>query len=215
MVGVTELLADRDHVFVGFDGVVCTVFDTTGARTAADRLKPLVGHVLPDEVAATGDPFAVLSYAASCGPNTADAVHRQLARLELEALVVAGPVPGSVELIGELAWRGFTVTAVGNQSMDAVRSHLSLHDLQYEVKRISARASGDPALLLPGTALIDAAVRGVGASPDQCVLIGGTPPELQAARAAGVATIAVAPVAPLTPPPDVVVADLAELRLAG
>ncbi|GAA4540541.1 HAD family hydrolase [Amycolatopsis samaneae] len=214
MVGAAELLADRDHVLVGFDGAVCTVFDNERARGAADRLRPLVGPVLPDEVAASGDPFAVLAYAASCGPNTADAVHRQLARLELEAQLVAGPVPGSTELIGALAWRGFTVTVVANQSVDAVRNHLALHELQDKAKRISARASGDPDQLLPGTALVDAAIRGVGASPERCVLIGRTPQELQAARAAGVATIALAP-GKLRPPPDVVVADLAELRLAG
>ena len=42
------------------------------------RLRQLLGAHLPRDVARTGDPFAVLRYAASCGENTGYFVERQL-----------------------------------------------------------------------------------------------------------------------------------------
>lgn len=81
-----ELLASRDHVFLDFDGPVCAVFSALPAPEVADRLKSLLSPGQPDDIAATSDPLGILAFAASCGPNTAAVVERQLKRFEIEAV---------------------------------------------------------------------------------------------------------------------------------
>ncbi|MEC3980249.1 HAD family hydrolase [Amycolatopsis sp. H20-H5] len=220
MAEVGELLAARDHVFLDFDGPVCAVFAAVPALEVAERLKPLVGHALPAEIVATGDPLDVLAYAATCGPSTARVVERQLGRLEQEAVTSATPTPGVEELLEALVARGFTVTIVSNNSADAVRSFLVLRDLARHVRGISARTTADPAVLKPSPALLEAAMRSVGAAPRQCVMVGDSARDLEAARAAGVASIAFAPDPARRAKlealcPDAVVGTLADLRLAG
>ncbi|WP_037314817.1 HAD family hydrolase [Amycolatopsis orientalis] len=220
MAGVKELLQEKDHVFLDFDGPVCDVFAELAASEVADRLKKLVGPDLPDEVSAAVDPFDVLRYAASCGPNAAHVVERQLARLENEAVSSISPAPGIAEVLDEWVAQGFTVTIVSNNSTDSIRSFLTLHDLASHVRRISARITGDPAHLKPRPALLDAAVRALGTSPARCVMVGDSAADVLAARAAGVASVALATtsakrktLAALAP--DALVGSLAHLRFAG
>ncbi|MEV6909870.1 HAD-IA family hydrolase [Amycolatopsis sp. NPDC051071] len=219
MTGVRELLQDKDHVFLDFDGPVCDVFARLPAREVADRLKQLVGPGLPREVSASADPFDVLRYAASCGPNAAHVVERQLSRLENEAVSLVSPAPGVPELIREWVSQGFTVTIVSNNSVEAIRAFLTVHELAGHVRRISARAMSDPEHLKPQPALLDAAVKALGTSPGKCVMVGDSAADVLAARAAGVASVAFA----TTPAkrkslaalaPDALVSDLADLRLA-
>jgi HAD superfamily hydrolase (TIGR01662 family) len=219
MTGVRELLQEKDHVFLDFDGPVCDVFAELRAREVADRLKKLVGPDLPREVSASADPFDVLRYAASCGPNAAHVVERQLSRLENEAVSLVSPAPGVPELLGEWAAQGFTVTIVSNNSAEAIRSFLTVHELAEQVRRISARTTSDPDRLKPHPALLDAAVKALGTSPGQCVMVGDSAADVLAARAAGVASIAFAPTpakrkALAALAPDALVSDLADLRLA-
>ncbi|RSN35977.1 HAD family hydrolase [Amycolatopsis sp. WAC 01416] len=220
MAGVEELLQEKDHVFLDFDGPVCDVFARLPSSEVADRLKRLVGPDLPADVNASADPFDVLRYAASCGPNTAHVVERQLSRLEGEAVALISPAPGVAEVLREWVAQGFTVTIVSNNSVDAIRSFLSLHELAEQVRGISARTTSDPARLKPQPMLLDAAVRALGTSPRQCVMVGDSAADILAARAAGVASIALATtqakrraLAALSP--DALVTDLADLRLAG
>ncbi len=218
MTGVKELLREKDHVFLDFDGPVCDVFAELPAREVADRLRRLVGPDLPADVRVTADPFDVLEYAWSCGPNTAHVVERQLSRLEGEAVSLIAPAPGAREAIREWVAQGFTVTIVSNNSVDAIRSFLTLYELAEHARRISARSTSDPGQ--PNPTLIEAAMRALGASPGQCVMIGDSAADVLAARAAGVASVALA----VTPAkrdalasvdPDALVSALADLRSAG
>ncbi|WP_410650189.1 HAD family hydrolase [Amycolatopsis sp. cmx-4-54] len=216
MTGVKELLQEKDHVFLDFDGPVCDVFARLPASEVADRLKRLI----EPEVIASSDPFDVLRYAASCGPNAAHVVERQLSRFEGEAVALTSPAPGVVEVLHDWRAQGFTVTIVSNNSVDAVRSFLGMHELAEFVRGISARTSSDPARLKPRPALLDSAMKALGTSPAQCVMVGDSAADILAARAAGVASIALAK----TPgkrrtlaalDPDALVGALADLRLAG
>ncbi|OXM55700.1 HAD family hydrolase [Amycolatopsis alba] len=220
MTGVEELLREKDHVFLDFDGPVCDVFAKLTASEVADRLKRLVGPDLPAEVSASADPFDVLRYAASCGPNTAHVVERQFSRFEGEAVAQVSPAPGVEEVLRGWVAKGYTVTIVSNNSVDAIRSFLTLHELTGQVRRISARTTSDPAHLKPHPTLLDAAVKALGTSPRQCVMVGDSAADVLAARAAGVASIALA----TTPAkrrtlaaldPDALVSALADSTLAG
>ncbi|MFD5246339.1 HAD family hydrolase [Amycolatopsis sp. NPDC058340] len=216
MGGVRELLQEKDHVFLDFDGPVCDVFARLPASEVADRLKRLV----EPEVIASADPFDVLRFAASCGPNAANVVERQLSRFEGEAVAQISPSPGVADVLRDWRAQGFTVTIVSNNSVDAVRSFLGLHDLAELVRGIIARTTSDPARLKPRPALLDAAVKALGTSPGQCVMVGDSAADILAARAAGVASIALAKTpakrrALAALDPDALVTDLADLRLAG
>ncbi|MEU3621645.1 haloacid dehalogenase [Amycolatopsis coloradensis] len=219
MAGVKELLREKDHVFLDFDGPVCDVFAKLPSSEVADRLKRLVGPDLPHEVSAAADPFEVLRYAASCGPNAAHVVERQLSRLENEAVSMVPPAPGAVEVIREWVAQGFTVSIVSNNSVEAIRAFLTVHELVEQVRRISARASSDPAHLKPHPVLIEAAVKALGTSPGKCVMIGDSAADVLAARAAGVASVALATTSAKRRSlaalhPDALVSDLTDLRLA-
>ncbi|WP_410656537.1 HAD family hydrolase [Amycolatopsis sp. lyj-112] len=220
MTGVKELMQEKDHVFLDFDGPVCDVFAELPAREVADRLKRLVGPDLPAEVAASADPFDVLAYAVSCGPNAAHVVERQLSRLEGEAVSLIAPAPGALETIREWGAQGFTVTIVSNNSVDAIRSFLTVHELTSHVRRISARTTSDPDHLKPNPTLLQAAMRALGASPGQCVMIGDSVADILAARAAGIASIALASASEKRKrlaalDPDALVTDLTDLRSAA
>jgi len=54
---------------------------------------------------------------------------------------------------------------------------------------VVARTSSDPALLKPSSHLIDQAVTELAASPDECVPVGDSVADIQAARLAGIDTI--------------------------
>lgn len=145
---VVELLAERDHVLLDFDGPVCGIFGgPVNDHDVADRLKQLLGDVLPADIANTHDPFDVLGYSASCGPATAKVVDTQLSRLEGEAVVSAPEAPGAADALRSLHGAGFTITIVSNNAVTAVRTFLVLHNLTSCVRRISARDYTDPALL--------------------------------------------------------------------
>jgi phosphoglycolate phosphatase-like HAD superfamily hydrolase len=187
MTTVRDLLKDRDHILVGFEGVLCNVAHDD--KAIADRLKILVGYGMPEQVKASGDPFEVLRYAATCGAATASAVERQLRRLELPTVTHRPPIPGAGKAMTRLAAAGNTLTAVSGLAADVVRSFFSLHDIGESVSRVAARVSADTPLP-PDPHLVHQAMRSRGASPDQCVMIAGTMADIEAALAAEIPVIA-------------------------
>jgi beta-phosphoglucomutase-like phosphatase (HAD superfamily) len=78
---------------------------------------------------------------------------------------------------------------VSNNSARAVRTYLELHGLDDRIEFVSARTSADPALLKPDPHLIEQAMAGLGASPEECVLIGDSTTDMQAANRAGTDSI--------------------------
>jgi HAD superfamily hydrolase (TIGR01549 family) len=190
---VAELLATRDHILLDFDGPVCAMFG--GAVTnhdVADRLKPLLGHVLTGEIAATHDPFDLLHYAASCDPATARADDAQFRRIESEAVATAPTTAGVAEALPALHQAGFTFTIVSNNSADAIRSFLVLHDLAEYVLGIIGRPAAELSFLRPSPFLIEQAIRSLGTSAEFCVMVGDSLADVEAAHTAGIAVIAYA-----------------------
>jgi phosphoglycolate phosphatase-like HAD superfamily hydrolase len=187
---IAEILAKRDHILLDFDGPVSAMFGgTLTDHDVADRLKPLLGHVLPGEIAASHNPFDVLRYAASCGPATLRAIEIQFRRLESEAITTAPVTAGVAEVLPVLHQAGFTLTIVSNNSLEATRSFLVLHDLTTYVRRIIGRPADEPSLLTPNPFLVERAIRSLGTSPESCVLVGSSLADVDAARAAGTAVI--------------------------
>jgi phosphoglycolate phosphatase len=75
------------------------------------------------------------------------------------------------------------------RSDQAVRSYLALHGLDHDVRIIAARRSPDPALLKPSPYLVQQAITELGAPLAQCVLVGDSTTDPQAAALAGIDSI--------------------------
>jgi HAD superfamily hydrolase (TIGR01662 family) len=189
-----ELVASKPHVLLDFDGPVCAMFGIAGDRTIARALVELLGSrgvPVPADLADTTDPFAMLRYSATV-PEQLAAVDTEFRRREVEAARTAPPTPGATEAIRALVAAGHTVTIVSNNSTDAVEAYAKVHDLAGLLAGISAREDPNPALLKPSPYLLNHAARAVGAEPSDCVMVGDSSTDIEAARHAGTAVIAYA-----------------------
>jgi phosphoglycolate phosphatase len=181
-----RLVAEKEHVLLGFDGVICNVFDRRAKREVADRLRLMTGPRLPDDVAVTGEPFDVLRFAVAHGRTMAWTVELELRSLEIAAVTRNPPLTGVAAALRGLRLAGHTVTIVTNTSMDAVGVHLGRHGLVRYVAEISGRSSLDVAPLKPDPYLVRQAVLALSTRPDRCVMAVATLADAQAARAAGI-----------------------------
>lgn len=161
-----------------------------GDHAVADDLKGYFGADIPDRVAATHDPFDVLRYASTIGAEAA--VDVRLKHRELDAIETAPITPGAASAMHSLVESGRTVSIVSNNSADAIRVFLGMHDLSQLVHYISARVHPDPGLLKPNPYLLEQAVEALDTTPDQCAMVGDSVSDIEAAHAAGTAAIAYA-----------------------
>jgi HAD superfamily hydrolase (TIGR01662 family) len=189
---VAAVLARAPNVLLDFDGPVCSVFGNLSDRTVADRLKMLLGDGLPPAIEATDDPFKVLHYSDTVDSSTVRAVERQLRQLEVEAVTYAPATPGAAAAMESLVEAGHTLSIVSNNSAEAVDAYLSLHGLRHLVSNISARARSDPGLLKPSPHLLEQAIESLGVKPNQCVMVGDSVSDIEAACRAGTAIVAYA-----------------------
>lgn len=187
-----QVLRDRRHVLLDFDGPVCAVFGATSDRLVADRLRELLPSAAPADVAATKDPFDVLRYATTQGVEMQGSIEGQLCRLEVEAVAEAPDTPGASDVLRSLNERGHTVTIVSNNSVSAIRTYLHSRNLIGWVHGISAREPGRPLMLKPHPHMLQRAIRDLTAEPAECVMVGDSVSDIHAAYRASTAVIAVA-----------------------
>ena len=96
---------------------------------------------------------------------------------------------GSRELIERLKQRGHTVVLASSAKQDEVDHYLDLLDARGLADGWTT--SADVEATKPAPDLVTAALHRAGGSPDDAVMIGDTPYDIEAARRAGVPTIAV------------------------
>lgn len=189
---LAELLAERRHVLLDFDGPVCAVFGGVGAKNVTRSLAATLrdhGVVLPPDLAESDDPFAVLRHVAAAAPSLVGVAELRFRELEVEAVATAPMTSGLAEALAGLTRTGHTVTIVSNNSEAAVRTFLDAHDLASAVHGVVARADPDPRLLKPSPHLVTTAVRQLDAEPDECLLVGDSTTDITAAQAAGVCAV--------------------------
>lgn len=186
-----ELVASKRVVLLDFDGPICAVFGGLAAERVATELRRRLG-LTANHSAVTRDPFDILRYAAAEGEREAAAAERELTRLEIEAVESAVPTPGAENVLHSLDRAGHTIAAVSNNSIAAVSAYLYAHGLEGYVQIVSARDDADPALLKPNPHVLLRAMKQLGAEPDDCVMVGDSVADIEAAHAAGVAVVAYA-----------------------
>lgn len=187
-----EIITATRHLFLDFDGPICSVFAGLKPGTVAARLRDLItSHdiALPAEVTATSDPFAVFAHAATISPELAAEVEAAMTELEVTAVRTAEPTPGVHAVITSCRESGRTLTVVSNNSARAVGAYLTRHALDGPIGVVIARTSPDPDLLKPCPHLLQQAIAVSNAEPDACTLVGDQVSDIDAARSAGTHSI--------------------------
>ncbi|HTP19553.1 MAG TPA: HAD family hydrolase [Solirubrobacteraceae bacterium] len=99
------------------------------------------------------------------------------------------PMEGSRELIEELKRRGHVVVLASSAKADEVDHYLDLLDARELADDWTT--SADVESTKPEPDLVSSALERAGGSPDDAVMVGDTPWDVEAARRAGVSTLAV------------------------
>ena len=109
--------------------------------------------------------------------------------LYFELIDEVEPMDGARELIADLAGRGHPVVLASSAKDEEVERYLDLLDARDLADGWTT--SADVRATKPQPDLVNAALERVGGSADDAVMVGDTPWDVHAARAAGVPTLAV------------------------
>ncbi|GAA2346486.1 HAD family hydrolase [Saccharopolyspora halophila] len=189
MTSPSEFLERYGVVLLGFDGPICAAFSGSSDREFFLELQALFPERLPERLRAGPDPFAVLEHALQ-HDGLVERVEQKLRQLEIRAVSRASPTPAAAELLRALHGRGVRAAVVSNLSEHAVQAYLHARGLAGSVAAVSARTSSQLAELKPAPFLLQQAMNQLGAAAEECVMIGDSAADLEAARHAGTAIIA-------------------------
>jgi phosphoglycolate phosphatase len=131
----------------------------------------------------------VFIYSATVSADLAARVEAEMADQELTAITTAEPTPYVHEVVTSCRESGRQVVIVSNNADRAVRAYLTRHGLDDRINLIAARTSSNPALLKPSPHLIEQAMAGLSAPATECLLIGDSATDMQAAALAGIPSI--------------------------
>lgn len=188
-----KLIARTPCIVLDFDGPVCGIFANHPAPQVANQLRRELidqGVTLPEAIRGEPDPLEVLRYCATLGrPAIVRRIEDALRAAELDAVRCAEPTPYGREVI-VAAWQtGRRVAVVSNNSAPAVTAYLTAHRLNRYVHPIIGRTYAAPDQMKPNPAPLLAAADELDSKPRDCVLIGDSPTDIEAAHAAGVYAI--------------------------
>jgi HAD superfamily hydrolase (TIGR01509 family) len=189
---LTDLLVNITAVLLDFDGPICTVYaQLTAAAIAAQLCDTLASHgvPIPTHLAQISDPLAILSFATTQPPDLARLVESQLRDAELQAVGTATPTPNVTEVIDACHHTNRKVAAVSNNSQQAVAAYLTQRSLIRRFDMVVGRTSDNLQYLKPHPHLVRTAAQELKIPPSACLLVGDSDSDIQAARAAGVASI--------------------------
>jgi phosphoglycolate phosphatase len=187
-----DILARTRYLLLDFDGPVCDIFAGLPATTVAERLRKLINGQdiqIPEQIARSPDPIEIFTYSATVSVGLAARVEAEMADQEVAAVPTARPTPYVHEVVTSCRDSGRSVAVVSNNADRAVRAYLAQHGLDDRIELVAARTSPDPALLKPSPHLIEQALADLGALPVECVLVGDTTTDMQAASLAGIDSI--------------------------
>ncbi|WP_042420441.1 HAD family hydrolase [Streptacidiphilus anmyonensis] len=189
---LSDLLRRARHILLDFDGPVCSVFAGLPAAEIAERVRGQLlaqGEQLPTQWSTEKDPLALLRYVADTRSDLVPGVDAALTALEIEAVGLSQPTPGSRELLLACADSGRSVSMVSNNSGAAITAFLAAQGLNGYVAGVFGRVPGDPSSMKPSPRLLLEAMEAEATKPEQCIFIGDAARDVEAGEAAGVATI--------------------------
>jgi hypothetical protein len=122
-----QIVRQTRHLLLDFDGPVCTLYPDRSAAMVARRLLTTIATLsvaIPEPIAKTTDPLAVLSFATTISPDLAARVESELSGQELTAATTATPAGHIHDLITSCHESGRTVTVISQVAARAVNSYL-------------------------------------------------------------------------------------------
>jgi phosphoglycolate phosphatase-like HAD superfamily hydrolase len=183
-----DILSQARYLLLDFDGPICSLFAGTPTAPVAGRLRAVLrrhGVALPAAIEGSGDWFAILAFAASADSRAGAGAEAELAVVECRAARTAAPTAHAGDVLAACAQADMPVAVVSNNSGLAVRGYLAERGLDGLVAAVAARTGNDPAQLKPSPYLVDVAAQELGAATADCVLVGDSPADMQAARVSG------------------------------
>ncbi|MDT4994576.1 MAG: hypothetical protein QOH97_4468 [Actinoplanes sp.] len=190
------LLGRATCLLIDFDGPICAVFAGYPPSRVAAQLRTIVldhfAGALPSDIEPlAASPLKILRQVADFGsPALTEAIGNACHDAELQAVATATPTAGADELLHAAHDAGLSVVIVSNNSSAAIESYLRGHDLTRYVQAVSARDDQmDPRLLKPHTFLLERGLQTIRQRPEHAAFIGDSTTDIEAGKAAGIATI--------------------------
>ncbi|WP_177246688.1 HAD family hydrolase [Actinacidiphila alni] len=186
-----DLLLSRAECFLfDFDGPLCDLFLRHPAAGIAELMHAYLAErdMAPrdPEVAASDNPARILR--AVRDPRIASGLEALLSAQEKLAAASAEPTTDAEFVVKELYGRGKRLAITTNNSPGAVHSYLdltSLHDF-FDEEHVFGRDPSDPQLMKPDPSCLLRAVTKLDVRPADCLMIGDSPMDAEAAAAAGI-----------------------------
>jgi phosphoglycolate phosphatase len=189
---LVQLVARARYLLLDFDGPICDIFAGLPATAIASRLRKLItgqGITIPEDITRTPDPIEVFTYSATISTDLARQVEAEMTSQEITATATASPAPYAHDLIASSRQSGRPVAIVSNNAEQAVRAYLTRHGLADRIDFIAARTTSDPALLKPNLHLLQQAMNHFGGTAAECLLVGDSTTDMQAATHTGMPSI--------------------------
>lgn len=190
------VLREARAVLFDFDGPICSVFSGIPAASVARDLRQVLleaGYPLSADVSHEDDPLEVLRYAASFGGEVVRRLEDALGAAEVRATQVAKPTRSGALSLRACVDSGRTSAIVTNNSPEAVSAYLARHGLADLVTLVVGRPYAEPQKMKPSPEPLRRALEGLHIEPaSDAVLVGDSPSDIAAARAAGTGCIAYA-----------------------
>jgi phosphoglycolate phosphatase len=188
-----DLITRARYVLFDFDGPVCRVFAGHAADGVAARLVEWLEGLgeqrllTPEERQAT-DPWDVLRAVGSRRPgrDPPAQLEGRLTAEELDAIASAMPTAHADPLIQSWRAYGAQLAITTNNSAQAVWKYLKGRKLDDRFAHVYGRTR-DPGLLKPHPHCLQQALTAFRADPSDALMLGDSPPDVEAARRAGVA----------------------------
>ena len=191
---LTRVVTHTRHLFLDFDGPICSIFAGRPAPGVAADLREVVarhGVGAGPDMTATDDPIQVLRLAAALGDDTlTHTVAAALRDAELLAAQTAEPTPDLDQVIRAALHSGRRLAVVSNNSAEAVTAYLSRQHLRSSFERVIGRYEGmDMRHLKPHNHLVSLAILAADANPSTTTFVGDTTSDIDAARTVPIASI--------------------------
>lgn len=187
--GLYALLHRAHCLLLDFDGPVCDLFGGLPADGIAERMHRRLAEqgvrAAGGGGAPSSDPHGLLG---ALGTHE-DFVEMEsfLAEEEQQAALSATPTPGAHDFVRAVAESGRLLAITTNNSPGSVDTYLKSHELDtYFGGWIFGRSTEHPTLMKPHPDCLLRAVAAVGVAREDCLMIGDSPRDAAAARAAGI-----------------------------
>ncbi|MGW7362608.1 HAD family hydrolase [Streptomyces sp. NPDC054841] len=190
---IEDMIAGAEHVLFDFDGPICRLFAGHRDHDVAERLVEWLekrgSHVLlTEEERASADPHAVLRAVSRLQPGSelVEGLEEKLTLEELHATASAWPTAYADPLIRTWSAVGVGLAIATNNSPKVAEEYLTRRGLHGCFARHIHGRTTDLGRLKPDPDCVLRALASLDADPATSLMIGDTPADLHAARAAGV-----------------------------